>query len=68
MKEYVSPSAEFIAFEDEKILTQSGCNCHYDITSNTMMINGIQPKCEFGESGGAIENPFGVSAPSWTFG
>ena len=69
MKEYESPNAEMITFVDEKIMTDSGdCNCHYDITSNTMMINGIKPECpEGGETGGAIENPFGVPAPNWNF-
>lgn len=68
MKQYYRPSIELIAFVGEKIMTQSGCNCHYDITSNTMMIEGRKPECKFGESGHASENPFGVSAPQWTFG
>ena len=68
MKEYVSPNAELITFVNENILAKSGCNCHFDITSNTMMINGQVPECEFGVSGGANENPFGVAAPNWTWG
>lgn len=69
MEKYVSPNAELITFEDEIIMAVSGqCNCHYDITSNTMMVNGQKPECSHGESGGAVENPFGVAAPDWTFG
>lgn len=68
MKEYESPKVELISFSEERILTQSGCNCHYDVTSNQMMIGGVKPECGFGESGGAVENPFGVAAPDWTFG
>ncbi len=69
MKEYVSPSAELIQFEDEKILTVSGCDCHYDIESHDL--SSLDPshdvECE-AETGGAHENPFGVKAPLWTFG
>ena len=69
MKEYVSPNAELIEFSGSRITAAvSGCNCHFDITGNTMMINGKQPECEFGISGHASENPFGVAAPDWTFG
>ena len=67
MKQYYRPSIDLITFTGEKIMTQSGCNCHFDITSNTMMINGGRPDCQ-AESGHASENPFGVSAPLWTFG
>ncbi len=71
MREYVSPDAELLTFESEMVMTASpvsGCNCHYDITSNTMMINGQTPECEYGETGGAEENPFGIAAPDWRLG
>lgn len=68
MKKYESPSAELIKFETEMLMSVSGCNCHYDVTSNTMMVDGVTPECGFGETGHASENPFGVAAPNWTFG
>ncbi len=67
MKEYESPSAELITFSDEKILTKSGCDCHYDIESQSLQSQFPEVECE-AESGGAHENPFGVKAPLWTFG
>ncbi len=67
MKEYVKPDVEVILFENEVFTGTSNCNCHYDITSNSLSINGKQPDCE-GETGYASENPFGVDAPQWTFG
>ena len=69
LKEYESPKADLIVFENEVLqwATISGCNCHYDITSNQMMIDGKIPECELGEFGHAHENPFGVAAPNWNF-
>ena len=68
MREYVRPSAEMVTFVDEMIMTSdSGCNCHYDISSNTMVVNETTVDCE-AETGDASENPFGVDAPLWTFG
>ena len=66
MKQYVSPKAELIVFQYEMITAVSGCDCHYDIT-NQSLVSGSTVACE-GESGGAYENPFGIRAPSWTFG
>ena len=70
MKEYMKPSVALIAFDSEvknwDII--SGCNCFYSIESNQMTINGQTPSCKLGETGHASENPFGVSAPNWTFG
>lgn len=65
MKQYVSPKAELIVFQDEMITAVSGCDCHYDV-SNQNLVSGSEVQCE-AESGGAHENPFGIKAPSWTF-
>ena len=67
MMEYESPSAELITFSDEKILTRSGCDCHYDVENQNMYPGYSTDYCE-AETGGAHENPFGVKAPLWTFG
>lgn len=67
MMEYESPKAELITFSDEKILTKSGCDCHYDVESQSLYPDRIDVECE-AETGGAHENPFGVKAPLWTFG
>lgn len=64
MKEYESPVAELIAFNNEKIITAvSGCNCFFNIETNNLGIDGDEGCAAM--SGAAAENPFGVSAPEW---
>ena len=65
MGEYISPKADLIVFANERIITVSGCECHYDITQHNMALGG-EVECD-AESGGAHENPFGISAPDWRF-
>ena len=67
MEKYLSPNAELITFSNEKILTASGsgCNCHFDISKQNMGLEGVGCSAL---SGHASENPFGISAPNWTYG
>ena len=65
MKEYVSPNVELITFKDEIVLQASQCSCHFDITKHDMSLSGVTCKAM---SGHASENPFGISAPDWSFG
>ena len=66
MKAYSHPSVELIEFAHEKIIALSGCDCFYNITNHDLNLGG-NVACE-AESGGAIENPWGIKAPEWVFG
>lgn len=67
MKQYMSPKAEIVVFQDEMIIAESGCDCSYDIENHNLQIEGTQVGCK-AETGGAAENPFQIIAPQWTFG
>ena len=44
MKEYESPKAELITFDNENVITSSGCNCYADRWDNEH--NADQCTCE----------------------
>ena len=52
MKIYVSPDAELIEFEGEKVIATSGCNCYFDRWNNSA--TDLNSGCE-GESDDASE-------------
>ena len=70
MREYESPKAEMIEFEQEMVMGQSGCNCQYWQTTNNELYDEEAddyywaPGCE-GRSAHASENTMNVPAPNW---
>ena len=66
---YDSPYAELIEFDSAMApmsdVGDSGCNCHLDVNNAAMPIEG--GTCT-ATTGHASENPFYISAPSWTWG
>ena len=38
MKDYVSPIAELVTFNNESVIATSGCNCYFDRWNNSTVV------------------------------